>query len=50
MVERFGFAPIAIERWHDTLAVCAYQRCRSNSTRPWPCWGRQSRRTMPVGG
>src|SRR5262249_20527673 len=24
MVERFGFAPIPIARWHDTQAACAY--------------------------
>ena len=24
MVERYGFAPIPITRWHDTQAVCAY--------------------------
>jgi DNA polymerase len=24
MVERFGFAPVPIARWHDTQAACAY--------------------------
>src|SRR6516164_5440881 len=24
MVARFGFAPIPIDRWHDTQAACAY--------------------------
>jgi len=24
MVERYGFAPIPIARWHDTQAACAY--------------------------
>jgi DNA polymerase len=25
MVERYGFAPISIARWHDTQAACAYR-------------------------